>query len=65
MLKLMRETRNLCYTVIFLNYIVIQTTIKFSTYVKADERNKKFVPIALFSLKVLPLSEGNVNVVVI
>ena len=56
---------NLCYIHMFLNSTVIQMTIKFSTYMKADERNKRFVPIALLPLKFLPLSEGNVNVVVI
>jgi len=40
-------------------------TIEFYTYIKKDEINKKFVPIALLSLKVLPLSEGNVYVVAI
>jgi hypothetical protein len=49
----------------FFNFIVIQMTIKFSTCIKADERKKKFVPIALLSLQALPLSEANVNVVVI
>jgi len=56
---------NVCYRAMFLNCVVIQMTIKLNTHVKNDERIKKFVPIALLSLKVLPLSEGNVNVVAI
>jgi hypothetical protein len=49
----------------FLNFLVIQMAINFSKYIKVDERSKKFVPVALLSLKVLPLNEGNVNVVVV
>lgn len=56
---------NMCYRVMFLKCVVIQMTIEFYTYIKKDEINKKFVPIALLSLKVLPLSEGNVYVVAI